>query len=192
MADATTLPPDILAQLAAKKLGFSTAADTARGQADQGYSDQLYQLDQMNKDQMRNIDDSFADRGTFNSGIRVDSQGRLARNVGERQGQFGVEHSNTLANIQGMLDQQLQGVNDLQSQYALDYNRTQANQALADAQMTQNTDLQTQFDQLAASQAAQPPAIDPAALMALLNPPPRPPSSYVSGTGGGGGMRGAR
>lgn len=192
MADALTLPPDILAQLAAKKLGFNTAADTSRGQADQSYSDQLSQLDQMNTDQMRNIDDSFADRGTFNSGIRVDSQGRLARNVGERQSQFGVEHSNNLANIQGMLDQQLQGVNDLQSQYALDYNRTQANQALADAQNAQNTDLQTQFDQLAATQAAQPPALDSAAIMALLNPPPRPASSYISGTGGGGGIRGAR
>lgn len=150
MAD-LSLPPEVLASLAAKRLGFTTSADTARQQSNQSLTDQLYQLDQNNRDQTRNIDDTFADRGTFNSGIRVDSQGRLARNIGEQRGQLQTAHSNSLANIQNALDAELAGLQDQQSQYALDFNRTQSTQALADAQNQSNagnTDLQAQIDAL--------------------------------------------
>lgn len=183
MADATSLPPELLAQLASKRLGFSTAADSATQQANQGYADQLHNLDVFGADQSRSIDDNFASSGLFNSGIRVDSQGRLQRNLGDRRGQLGTQNAGDLSNIQNMLNQQLQGVEDQQAQYALDYNRTQANQALADAQAASNAsapDLQAQIDQL--SQAQQAP-LDVAAIMAAYNGqqqslmPPKPVSA---------------
>lgn len=161
MADNLSLPPEVLASLAAKRLGFTTAADTARQQADQGYNDQLYNLDTWGKDQARSLDNQFGSNNLFNSGIRVDSQGRLQRNIGDRRGQIDVGHSNSLANIQDMLAQELAGVSDQSAQYALDFNRTQAQQSLADAQNAANagtTDLQSQIDALQAAQAPAAPA----------------------------------
>jgi hypothetical protein len=136
MAD--TLPPDILASLAAKRLGFQTSADTAKQQAQQAYNDQLYELGNWNNDQVRNINDYFGSSNLFNSGIRVNEQGRLAKNYGDRQSQLGRMESDSLANIQNQLAQQLQGVDEQQAQYALDFNRTQVQQALADAQNQAN------------------------------------------------------
>lgn len=192
MADATTLPPELLAQLASKRLGFTTSADSARQQSDQGYADQLHNLDIFGADQSRSIDDNFSSSGLFNSGIRVDSQGRLQRNIGDRRGQLGSQHSGDLSNIQNMLNQQLQGVEDQQAQYALDYNRTQAQQALADAQAAANAsapDLQAQIDQLAQQQSVPAaPSIDPYTIAALMQHNQPAPRSI----GVGGGARSAR
>lgn len=162
MADPTSLPPDILAQIAARRLGFNQAADIGRQKENQGFSDNLFNIGQFKDDTQKKINNNYAASGLFNSGLRVDEQGRLVKNVDQQIGSLNAQHANNLAGIDNSLTQQLQDLDTWQSQQANAYTAQQTQQSLLDAQNQANA-LQQQLagqQPIAAPAAQDPGAID--------------------------------
>jgi len=111
-----TLPPDVIANIAAKRLGIQSQHDTALQQAAQGYNTNLYNLDQYSKDAGRKINDQYASQGLFSSGIRVNEQGRLQQNVGERKGFLGQQYAGQQSGIESQYQNALSDLQQYQSQ----------------------------------------------------------------------------
>jgi hypothetical protein len=177
-----TLPPEILASIAGRRLGFETAANTAKQRLGQDYNTGLYNLDQYANESGRGINDNFANKGTFLSGLRVDEQGRLAKNVGERKSKMSTDYTRGLQDVDQSLQAQLQSLIDFQNEQAQQYTRQNLNDQLAQEQAAAMAAQQQQLDALAAQQEQ--PQLTMEQIMAMLGEQPPP-----AVTGGGGAAR---
>lgn len=135
----TTLPPEIMANIAGRRLNINQAHDTGLQQLGNQYNTGLQQLDQYSTDSTRRVNDQYAAQGLFNSGIRVDEQGRLQRNVGEKRTNLGQDFATKKTGIESQYQNALQGLTEYQNEQMLGQARS---------------DLQTQLQQqqFAASQ----------------------------------------
>jgi hypothetical protein len=163
-----TLPPEVLASIASKRLGIQSQHDTALQQAAQGYNTNLYNLDQYAKDTGKRINDQYASQGLFSSGIRVNEQGRLQQNVGERKGFLGQQYAGQQSGIEGQYQNALSDLQQYQATAMQDATRQELAQQQNQAQMAlQQRQIDAQnaatMQAAAAQQQQQAPAAAPAA-----------------------------
>jgi hypothetical protein len=130
-----TLPPEVLANIASKRLGIQQQHDTSLQQAQQGYNQNLYNLNQYSTDAGKKINDQYAAQGIFNSGIRVNEQGRLQQNVGERKGFLGTQYGQQTSGIENQYTNALSALQDYQTQAMGDATRQELAQQQSAAQL---------------------------------------------------------
>jgi hypothetical protein len=129
-----TLAPEVLANIAARRLNIQNQRDTALQRLGQNYGESNYNLDQFAKDSGRRIDDQMASQGIFNSGMRVDQQGRLQTNVGEKRGFLAGQYANSQRDVQNQYDAGQQNLNDYQNQAMGQATQSELQQRMIDAQ----------------------------------------------------------
>jgi len=130
-----TLPPEVIANLASKKLGIQQQHDTGLQQLGSQYNTNLFNLGEYQKDTARRINDQYASQGIFNSGIRVNEQGRLEKNVGERRGFLGQQYSQGQSGIENQYTNALQGLEDYRTQAMQEATRQELAQQQSAAQI---------------------------------------------------------
>lgn len=109
MADA---PADVLADAARRRLTLNSGAGLQRQRLNSDYNiNSGRQQIQYAQDQ-RDTNDSYAARGTFNSGLRVDSQGRLTRDFAQKSYDMGQARQRGLQDVDLGVQS---GMNDIQS-----------------------------------------------------------------------------
>jgi hypothetical protein len=130
----TTLPPEVLANIAGKRLGIQQQHDTGLQQLGNQYNTNLYNLGEYEKDAGRRINDQYAAQGIFNSGIRVNEQGRMSKNVGERRGTLGQQYAMGQSGIENQYQNALQALEDYRTQATQEQTRQDLTQQQINAQ----------------------------------------------------------
>ena len=129
-----TLPPEVLANIAGKRLGIQQQHDTGVQQLGNQYNTSLYNLGEYEKDAGRRINDQYAAQGIFNSGIRVNEQGRMQKNVGERRGFLGQDYASKQSGIENQYSNALQALEDYRTQAMQEQTRQDLTQQQINAQ----------------------------------------------------------
>jgi hypothetical protein len=145
MAD--PLPPEVVANVAARRLGFGQQRDTALQSLSQGYNENIANLNKFADTSNTQIMDQMASQGLANSGIRVDQQGKLQQNVAQRRGFLEQGYGTGQANVQNQYESNLAGLQDYQNQMANQYTQQNLAKQQQDAQIAmqqQQADLQRQ------------------------------------------------
>ena len=111
-----TLPPEVVANIAAKRLGIDQQKQ--RGIQDLGnqYNTNLSNLTDYDKDAQQRINDQFGAQGIADSGIRVNEQGRLQKNVGQKRSMLGQQYAQGQSGIQTQWENAIQALNDYQTE----------------------------------------------------------------------------
>jgi hypothetical protein len=130
-----TLPPEVLANISGKRLGIQQQRDTALQQLGNQYNTSLFNLGEYQKDAARRVNDQYAAQGIFNSGIRVNEQGRLEKNVGERRGFLGQQYAQGQTGIENQYTNALQGLEDYRTQAMQEATRQELAQQQSAAQI---------------------------------------------------------
>jgi hypothetical protein len=133
MAD--PLPPEVVANVAARRLGFGQQRDTALQSLSQGYNENIANLNKFADTSNQQIMDQMGAQGLANSGIRVDQQGKLQQNVAQRRGFLEQGYGTGQSNIQNQYDSNLAGLQDYQNQQANMYQQQTLAKQQQDAQM---------------------------------------------------------
>jgi len=129
-----TLPPEVLANIAGKRLGIQQQHDTGLQQLGNQYNTNLYNLGEYEKDAGKRINDQYASQGIFNSGIRVNEQGRMSKNVGERRGVLGQQYAQGQSGIENQYSNALQALEDYRTQAMQEQTRQDLTQQQINAQ----------------------------------------------------------
>jgi hypothetical protein len=148
MADA--LPPEVVAQAAARRLGLGQQRDTSLQRLGDTYNESTTNLNKFADEGNRRISDDMAARGLFQSGMRVDQQGKLQQNVAQRRGLLSSNYGTSQRDVENQYQTGLQGILDWQNQMAGQQQQTSLQQQLVDAQNA-STMQQAQANQLAMS-----------------------------------------
>ena len=138
-----TLPPEILANIAGRRLNITSQRDKGLQDLSNQYNQNLSNLDEYSSDATRRINDQYASQGIANSGIRVDEQGRMQKNVGQKRSQFALGYGQGQSGIQSQYENALQALNEYQNEQMLGQTRTDLNTQLQQQQIAA-TNAQTQ------------------------------------------------
>jgi hypothetical protein len=144
---AAPLPPDVVAQAAARRLGFGQQRDTSLQSAANQYNENIANLNKFSDTSNQQIMDQMGAQGLANSGIRVDQQGKLQQNVAQRRGFLEQGYGTQQQGIQNQYASQMTGVDDWLSQMANQYTQQNLSKQQQDAQIAlqqQQADLQRQ------------------------------------------------
>jgi hypothetical protein len=131
---ASALPPEVLATIAQRRLGIQSQHDTALQQAGSQYNQNLSNLTDYSNDTAKRINDQFAGQGMFNSSVRVDEQGRLQKNIGQRQGYLGTQYGQQQSGIESQYQNALNALSDYQNQAQTEATRNDLQQQQIAAQ----------------------------------------------------------
>lgn len=129
------LPPEILANIAGRRLNINQQKDTGLQQLGQQYNTNLTNLDEYSSEGTRRINDQYAAQGIADSGIRVDEQGRLQKNVGQRRGMLGQQYAQGQSGIQSQYENAIQALNEYQNEQMLGQTRTDLDTQLRQQQI---------------------------------------------------------
>ena len=130
-----TLPPEILANIAGRRLNITSQRDKGLQDLSNQYNQNLSNLDEYSSDATRRINDQYASQGIANSGIRVDEQGRMQKNVGQKRSQFALGYGQGQSGIQSQYENALQALNEYQNEQMLGQTRTDLNTQLQQQQI---------------------------------------------------------
>jgi hypothetical protein len=158
-------PADVLADAARRRLTLQTGAQQQKDIYNQDYNTSYTQAQQAMKQKQMDINAASAARGTFDSSVRVDDQGRLTRDYGQQvtnlaqarqrgiQGvDLGVQSGEN--DIQSMLDTAAREETQRQLNAQLQAQQQQAQQAFYNQQNAYSQQANNQQAQQAAAQAA--------------------------------------
>src|SRR5580765_1036437 len=112
MAD---LPPEVVANVAARRLGFGQQRDTQLQGLAQQYNENIANLNKFADTSNQQIMDQMGSQGLANSGIRVDQQGKLQQNVAQRRGFLEQGYGTGQANVQNQYQSNMAGLQDYQN-----------------------------------------------------------------------------
>lgn len=142
------LPPNILADIARRRLNLQTGADTNKRRLEETYGLNKEDIGRSAETGRTNINNNMGARGLFNSGIRIDEQGRLSKNVAQRYSDLETAKSRGLEDINTGLTT---GLGDLDS-YQQEQSRVYGQQLLQEQLSQQQAAAQqAQLDAMARS-----------------------------------------
>lgn len=133
------LPPEVVANLAAKRLGLGQQRDTALRSLGDQYNENVANLNKFSQEGGQRINDQMGAQGLYSSGIRVDQQGKLQQNVAQRRGFLESGYGSGQAGIQNQYTQGMAGIQG--EEYGL------SNQFQQQELAKQQQDAQMQFQQ---------------------------------------------
>ena len=111
----TTLPPEVLSNIAQKRLTAGQQRTTGLQNLANQYNQNVGNLGQYQNDMQQRINDQLGSQGLFNSGIRMNELGKMQQSVAQKRGFLDTNYAQGKAGIESSYQNALQGISDYQT-----------------------------------------------------------------------------
>lgn len=111
-----TLAPEIMANIAQRRLGAGQQRTQGLQQYGNQYNQNIQNLDDYKKDMEMRINNQMGSQGLANSTIRMDEQGKMQKTVGQKRGYLDTLYAQQKSGIESGYQSALQAISDYQTQ----------------------------------------------------------------------------
>lgn len=111
----TTLPPEVLSNIAQRRLGAGTQRQTGLQNLATQYNQNIGNLDQYQQDMAQKINNQMSSQGLLNSSIRMDEQGKMQQSVGQKRSWLDTQYAQGKSGIESQYQNALQAISDYQT-----------------------------------------------------------------------------